>query len=316
MATRSALITGVAGQDGSYLAELLLAKGYDVHGLFRPAQRAGCLPPGTASEVKRHEGDISSVDDVIAAVRAAQPDECYHLAAESHVVGEEFATMRTNVSGTHHVLSAVHSHAPQCRVFVAGSAEIFGAAEHAPQNEQTPMRPRSIYGISKVTALLLLRHYRERMGLYAACGILFNHESPRRGERFVTRKITRAAVRIKAGLQRELRLGNLDAIRDWGDARDYVEAMWLMLQQDSAEDYVVATGQGRTVRDFLDAAFGAVGLNWRELVSVDPQFYRASDPYPMIGDASKARTQLGWAPRRSFGSMVADMVEQDLRCVS
>jgi len=307
-----ALITGITGQDGSYLAELLFAKGYEVHGLFRPEEGAGHIPSATFAELKIHRGLVDSHEDVIRAIQNSSPDECYHLAAQSFVMGEEFTTMRTNVTGTHHVLAAIREHARDCRLFLAGSSEVFGDVDHSPQTEATPMRPRSIYGISKLSGLLLLRHYRETHGIHASCGILYNHESPRRGEQFVTRKITRAAARIRAGLENELRLGNLDAIRDWGDARDYVEAMWLMLQQPHPDDYVIASGKPRTVRQFLDAAFAAAGIPWEEFVVVDPQFYRPAEKYPMTGDASKARVQLGWTTKRTFEDLVTEMVQQDI----
>jgi GDPmannose 4,6-dehydratase len=220
--------------------------------------------------------------------------------------------MRTNSGGTHHVLAAVREHAPGCRLFLAGSSEMFGDVDRSPQNESTPMRPRGIYGISKLTAFLLMRNYREAHGLHASCGILYNHESPRRSEQFVTGKIVAAAVRIKAGIDKELRLGNLDSVRDWGDARDYVRAMWLMLQQPAPDDYVIATGQGRTIRDLLDAAFAAVELDWRDYVVKDERFYRPTEKCPMIGDATKARTRLGWAPKREFAAMVREMVAEKL----
>lgn len=314
MAARRALITGITGQDGSYLAELLLSKGYEVHGLLRPEEPAGCVPPEAFAKVHIHFGEVDDYEDVAAVVRASAPDEGYHLAAQTFVLGEEFATMRTNSSGTHHVLSAIREHSPGCRLFLAGSSEMFGNADESPQHESTPMRPRSVYGISKMTAFLLMRHYREVHGIHASCGILYNHESPRRGEQFVTKKITRAAARIKAGLDTELRLGNLDAVRDWGDARDYVEAMWLMLQQPDPDDYVIATGQGKTVADFLEAAFGSLGLNWREYVVADPGVYRESERHDLIGNPLKAETRLGWSRKNDFASLVAEMVRQEV-CV-
>jgi GDPmannose 4,6-dehydratase len=286
-----ALISGISGQDGSYLSELLLSKGYEIHGL--------------ACALDDYEG-------VSREIRETQPDELYHLAAQTFVLGEEFETMRTNSGGTHHVLAAVREHAPGCRLFLAGSSEMFGDVDRSPQNESTPMRPRGVYGISKLTAYLLMRNYREAHGLHASCGILYNHESPRRSEQFVTGKIVAAAVRIKAGIDKELRLGNLDSVRDWGDARDYVRAMWLMLQQPAPDDYVIATGQGRTIRDLLDAAFAAVELDWRDYVVKDERFYRPTEKCPMIGDATKARTRLGWAPKREFAAMVREMVAEKL----
>jgi GDPmannose 4,6-dehydratase len=308
MAVRRALITGVAGQDGSYLAELLLAKGYEVHGFLRPDEGAGWLPAAAFASLAGTRGLIENYDDVVNAILRSTPDECYHLAAQTFVLGEDVATVRTNTLGTQHVLFALREHAPGCRLFLAGSSEMFGEAVASPQTEETPMRPRNVYGVSKVAAYMLMRQYRENSGLHASCGILYNHESPRRGEQFVTRKITRAAVRIKAGLQKELRLGNLDAIRDWGDARDYVEAMWLMLQQPAAGDYVIATGEGRTVKDFLDAAFQPLDLDWREFVTVDDHLYRPAEKTALIGDPAKAERCLKWSRRRGFRTTVQDMV--------
>jgi GDPmannose 4,6-dehydratase len=286
-----ALITGISGQDGSYLAEFLLAKGYEVRGLT-------CA--------------LDDYEAITREVRETQPDELYHLAAQTLVLGEEFETMRTNGGGTHHVLAAVRGHAPGCRLFVAGSSEMFGNVDRSPQNESTPMRPRGVYGISKLTAYLLMRNYREAHGLHASCGILYNHESPRRSEQFVTGKIVAAAAKIKAGIDKELRLGNLDSVRDWGDARDYVEAMWLMLRQPEPDDYVIATGQGRTIRDLLNAAFTAVDLDWRDYVVQDERFYRPAEKFPMIGDAAKLRARLGWSPARDFKTMIEEMVAAKL----
>jgi GDPmannose 4,6-dehydratase len=306
-----ALITGVTGQDGSYLAELLLSKGYEVYGFVRTPEESGGLPGPVLAAIKRLSGEIDCLDDVTRVVRDSQPDECYHLAAQTFVPGEEFETMRINAAGTHHVLAAIRTHVPGCRLFLAGSSEFFGDAEHSPQSEASSMRPRSIYGISKLTAYLLMSHYRQTHGLHASCGILYNHESPRRGEHFVTRKITRAAASIKAGLETELVLGNLDSVRDWGHARDYVRAMWLMLQQPTPDDYVIATGHGRTVRDFVTAAFSAAGLDWQRYVRVAQEFYRPTERVPLVGSAGKANRMLKWVPEISFAAMVAEMVEHD-----
>jgi GDPmannose 4,6-dehydratase len=288
---RGALITGISGQDGSYLAEYLLAQGYEVHGLSCEVEDAAAV----ATEVA-----------------AARPDECYHLAAQTFVMGEELSTIRVNVSGTLHVLEALRREAPKCRLFLAGSSEMFGHVDVSPQDENTPLRPRNVYGVSKVAAYQLMRVYREQHGLFACCGYLYNHESPRRGLHFVTRKITRTAARIKLGKESELRLGNLDAIRDWGHARDYVRAMWLMLQQPTPDDYVVATGQGRTVRDFAEAAFDAVGLDWQKYVRVAPEFYRPTEKTPFIGCAVKACEKLSWVREIEFSMLVAEMVQHDL----
>lgn len=292
MAARVALITGSTGQDGSYLSELLALQGYAVHG------------PSV---------DVADAGAVRNAVAAIQPDECYHLAAQTVVNGEELSTVQVNVSGTLHVLEALRRERPGCRLFIAGSSEMFGNVSVSPQNEATPFCPRNVYGVSKVAAWQLMRVYREQHGLFACCGILYNHESPRRGEQFVTRKITRAAARIKLGRESGLALGNLDAVRDWGHARDYVRAMWLMLQQPAPDDYVIATGLGRTVRDFVEAAFTAVGLDWQPYVRVAPEFYRPLEAVPFVGDAQKARQALGWSPETTLEELVAEMVEADLR---
>ena len=307
---RTALITGITGQDGSYLAELLHSQGYRIHGLFRPGEQM--LAHVKAGEIHRHEGELEDAAAVTKAVATAQPDECYHLAAQTFVTGEELSTIRINVTGTLHVLEALRRGAGNCRLFVAGSSEMFGDVEVSPQDENTPMHPRNVYGVSKAAAYHLMRVYRQQYGLFACCGYLYNHESPRRSPHFVTRKITRAAARIKLGKESELRLGNLDAVRDWGHARDYVRAMWLMLQQSKPDDYVIATGQGRTVREFVEAAFKTVGLNWQPYVKVAPEFFRPAETIPFIGSASKAREMLGWASETSFEELVGEMVTEDL----
>ena len=292
MAARVALITGISGQDGSYLQEHLLSQGYEVHG---------------------PTFDVTDAGAVRSAIGHIRPDECYHLAAQTVVNGEELSTVQVNVSGTLHVLEALRRERPECRLFLAGSSEMFGKVEVSPQSEATPFRPRNVYGVSKLAAWQLMRVYREQHGLFACCGILYNHESPRRGEQFVTRKITRAAAGIKLGQQSELALGNLDAVRDWGHARDYVRAMWLMLQQPEPEDYVLATGHGRTVRDFVQAAFAAVDLDWSRYVRVAPEFYRPLEDVPFVGDAEKARRLLGWSPETTLEELVAEMVASDLQ---
>jgi GDPmannose 4,6-dehydratase len=307
---RTALITGITGQDGSYLAEHLHSQGYKIHGLFRPGEQ---LPAGVqAGEIHRHEGDLEDAAAVARAVAAARPDECYHLAAQTFVIGEELSTIRINVVGTLHLLEALRSEAETCRLFLAGSSEMFGDAEVSPQDETTTLRPRNVYGVSKVAAYHLMRVYRQQHGLFASCGYLYNHESPRRGLHFVTRKITRAAARIKAGKESQLRLGNLGAVRDWGHARDYVRAMWLALQQPQPDDYVIATGQARTVRDFVEATFNAAGLDWRPYVQVAPEFFRPAEKVPFVGCALKARQKLGWNPATTFSAMVSEMVERDI----
>lgn len=311
-------MTGVTGQDGSYLAELLLEHNYEVFGIVQPGSRKGWLA-GTPAEsrVCFIEADVTDYEAMLAAVRQANPQECYHLAAQTVVVGvDEFATMQTNITGTHCILAALMQQAPHCRVFYAGSSEMFGAVDHAPQNEDTPMRPRSLYGVSKLAGYELMRYYRRERNMFACCGILYNHESPRRGANFVPRKVTRAAAAIRLGVETQLRLGNLDAVRDWGDARDYVTGMWQMLQQPLPDDYVIATGIARTVRDLVEMAFTAAGLDWQKYVVTDPQFYRPAEAVPLIGSAAKAQAAFGWRPTRDFATTLRDMVEQDLRNVS
>jgi GDPmannose 4,6-dehydratase len=306
MAVKRALITGITGQDGSYLAELLLGLDYEVHGLYRSAEATEQSPA-----IRRHHGAIQEYDVVAQCIAEVSPHECYHLAAETFIgagAANEAATLHTNVGGTWNVLAAVREHAPECRVFFPGSAEMFGAAETAPQDENTPLRPRNVYGVSKVAGYHLMRVYREQHGLFACCGILYNHESPRRSPQFVTKKIVDAAVRIKAGVETRLLLGNLDAVRDWGHARDYVRAMWSMLQAEAPDDYVVATGVGHTVREFVEAAFDAVNSNWRAYVHCVPEFWRPNEAVPLVGNASKARNLLGWRPEVGFTDLVREMV--------
>ena len=316
---KRALITGITGQDGSYLAELLLEKGYEVHGIVRRAaiedqehrmSRIKLILP----RLKIHAGSIESFASVFNVVREIEPDECYHLAAQSFVAysfEDEFSTLMTNINGTHHMISAIHQLVPSCRFYFAASSEMFGNAD-PPQNENTPFRPRSAYGISKLTGYHLIRNYREVYGMFAVNGILFNHESPRRGFEFVTRKISSHVARIKHGLTQELRLGNLDAKRDWGHSKDYVLAMWSMLQADSPDDFVIGTGEGHSVREFLEIAFGLVGLDYREWVITDPMYYRPTEIYDLVADASKARETLGWKNTYQFKALVKEMVENDL----
>jgi GDPmannose 4,6-dehydratase len=314
-----ALITGITGQDGSYLAELLLAKGYEVHGMVRrvaledPGHRIGRISH-ILDRVHLHAGSLESLPSVYQVLRKAEPEECYHLAAQSFVsysFDDEFSTLQTNINGTHYLLAAVKEIVPKCRFYFAGSSEMFGKAEEVPQRETTRFHPRSAYGISKVAGFDLTRNYREAYGLHASNGILFNHESPRRGFEFVTRKVTSSVARIRAGKARELRMGNLEAKRDWGHAADYVEAMWRMLQRDEPDDYVVATGETHSVREFAELAFGFAGLDYRDHVVVDPQFYRPAEVDLLLGNAARARAELGWSPRTSFESLVRQMVESD-----
>jgi len=317
---KKALITGITGQDGSYLAELLLEKGYEVHGLVRrsaiedPEHRMSRINH-ILPRLKIHAGSVESFASIFNVIREVKPDECYHLAAQSFVAysfEDEFSTLLTNINGTHHVLSAIKQLVPSCRLYFAASSEMFGNAP-PPQNENTPFRPRSAYGISKLSGYHLVRNYREAYGLFAVNGILFNHESPRRGFEFVTRKITSHVARIKKGLSKELRLGNLEAKRDWGHAKDYVAAMWLMLQMDSPEDYVVGSGESHSVREFCEIAFSHVGLDYREFVISDPTYYRPAEIYDLVADASKARQKLGWKNKYSFEDLIKEMVEADLK---
>lgn len=321
---KKALITGITGQDGSYLAEFLLERGYEVHGVVRriaiedPSHRLYRILH-LRDRLHLHAASLESLPSIYRVFQAVKPDECYHLAAQSFVsysFEDEFSTLNANINGTHYVLAAIKDCAPNCRLYFAASSEMFGKVLEVPQKETTPFYPRSAYGISKVAGFHLTRNYREAYGLKAACGILYNHESPRRGFEFVTRKITSHAARIKLGLAKELKLGNLEAKRDWGHAREYVQAMWLMLQQDQPEDYVIAMGEQHTVREFAEAAFGHVGLDYREYVTLDQQLLRPAEVETLLGDAGKAKRDLGWSPTVTFKELVAEMVESDLRYFS
>jgi GDPmannose 4,6-dehydratase len=320
---RRALITGITGQDGSYLAEFLLNKGYEVHGLVRrvaledPTHRLSRLE-AVAGRLHLHAGSIESYASVYQVVAAVAPHECYHLAAQSYVsysFDDEFSTFNVNINGTHFLLGALRNLAPHCRYYFAGSSEMFGKAEQVPQTEETPFHPRSSYGISKVCGFELTRNYREAYSMHASSGILFNHESPRRGYEFVTRKISSGIARIRAGKQKEVKLGNLDAKRDWGHAREYVEAMWLMLQQPEADDYVIATGESHSVREFAELAFATAGLDYREYVRTDTDLFRPAEVNMLLGDAGKAAKKLGFSPRVSFDALVKEMVEADCRAL-
>ncbi|MDQ3955893.1 MAG: GDP-mannose 4,6-dehydratase [Actinomycetota bacterium] len=320
---KTALITGVTGQDGSYLAEFLLQKGYEVHGLIRRASsfNTGRLdgiykdPHESGVRFLMHYGDLSDSGSLVNLIRQLQPDEIYHLGAQSHVkVSFEVPeyTADTTGMGTVRILEAIRASGVDTRFYQAGSSEMFGAVP-PPQSESTPFYPRSPYGVAKVFAHWMTVNYREAHGLYACNGILMNHESPRRGETFVTRKITRAVARIKAGLQETVYLGNLDAKRDWGYAPEYVEAMWMMLQQDSPDDFVIATGEAHTVREFAELAFGRVDLNWEDYIEIDPSYYRPSEVDYLLGDATKAKNVLGWSARTSFEELVTIMVDADVQ---
>jgi len=321
-----ALITGITGQDGSYLAELLLSKGYEVHGIIRRASTFNTArlehlyadPHAKKTALKLHYGDLSDASALARLVGRIQPNEIYNLAAQSHVrVSFDSPEYTTDITATGAVrlLEAIRETGIKPRFYQASSSEMFGKARETPQCETTPFYPRSPYGCAKVYAYWITVNYRESYGLFACNGILFNHESPRRGETFVTRKITRAVAHIVNGLQDKLYLGNLDAKRDWGYAREYVEAMWLMLQQEQPDDYVIATGETHSVREFLEAAFAHAGLDWRKYVEIDQTYCRPAEVDLLMGDASKAKRQLGWEPKTKFKDLVKLMVDADLQMV-
>jgi len=321
---KKALITGITGQDGSYLAEFLLKKGYEVHGVIRRAStfNTGRLQPiymdphAEKSRLFLHYGDLSDASALARLVGRVQPEEVYNLAAQSHVRvsfdGPEYTTDIT-ATGTVRLLEAIRETGIRPRFYQASSSEMFGSVRETPQTELTPFYPRSPYACSKVYAYWITVNYREAYGLHASNGILFNHESPRRGETFVTRKITRAAAHIRAGLQEKLYLGNLEAKRDWGYAKEYVEAMWLMLQQETPDDYVIATGETHSVQEFLEVAFNHAGLDCRKAVTIDPRYYRPSEVDLLIGNAAKAERKLGWAARTKFDELARLMVEADIK---
>jgi GDPmannose 4,6-dehydratase len=322
--SRSALITGITGQAGSYLAEHLIELGYEVHGIVRRValedseRRVGRISH-LLDKVILHPASLESYPSIFHVVSQYDFDECYHLAAQSFVAEsftDGFSTMNTNINGTHFMLAALRELRPKCRFYFAGSSEMFGKVKESPQNENTSFHPRSPYGISKVAGFDLTRNYREAYGMYCVGGILFNHESPRRGFEFVTRKITSTIAQIKSGHATELRLGNLDAKRDWGHAADYVRAMHMMLQQPEADDYVIATGETHSVREFCELAFSVAGLDFEKYVKTDERYYRPAEVDLLVGDSSKARRVLGWAPRYSFSEMVREMVEADLQANS
>ncbi len=321
--SKKALITGITGQDGSYLAEFLLSKGYEVHGIIRRAStfNTGRLdhiyedPHSGENRLRLHYGDLADASTLARLIGSVQPDEIYNLAAQSHVrVSFDIPEYTANITatGTVRLLEAIRETGIRTRFYQASSSEMFGMAQESPQTERTPFYPRSPYGCAKVFSYWIAVNYRESYGLHASNGILFNHESPRRGETFVTRKITIAVAHIKAGLQDKLYLGNLEAERDWGYAREYVEAMWLMLQQNKGDDYVIATNETHSVREFLEAAFEHAGLDWKKHVEIDPRYFRPAEVNRLIGDYSKARRQLAWEPKTRFVDLVKLMVEADI----
>lgn len=320
---KKALITGVTGQDGSYLAELLLAKGYEVHGVMRRSsllntQRVEHLQ-GKKQSLALHFADLTDASSINHLVRTVRPDEVYHLAAQSHVrVSFDVPEYTGNVTalGTLRVLDAIRDAGlDHTKFYQASSSEMFGKAEEIPQKETTPFYPRSPYGVAKVYAYWITKNYREAYGMFASNGILFNHESPRRGEMFVTRKITKALANIIAGKQEKIYLGNLDAKRDWGYAPDFVEAMYLMLQQKTPDDFVIATGETHSVREFLDAAFDLAGLDWKKYVEIDNTLFRPTEADILLGDYSKAKHELGWKPKVKFKELVQIMVKADCKSI-
>lgn len=318
---RKVLITGISGQDGSYLAELLLSQRYEVHGLVRrsdleePHIKLWRIFP-LLKDIVLHTGSLESHTALFEVVRKVEPNFIYHLGAMSFVSYEfedEYHTLSTNLGSTHTLLSAVKKFVPDCRFYFAASSEMFGLAHAAPQSEETSFNPRSVYGISKLAGFHLCKAFRENKGLHTSSGILFNHESPRRGGEYVTQKIVSQAIAIKRGQVKELRLGNLDAKRDWGHAQDYVVAMQKMTELEEADDFVISTGTTHSVRDFCQKAFTLLDLNYEEFVVSDPKFYRKSEKVPLIGDSSKAKKLLNWAPTHSFHSIVEEMIEFKLR---
>ena len=320
-----ALITGITGQDGSYLAELLLSKGYEVHGIVRRV----ALEDEThrlwrireiLKDINLHAGSLESYASLFNIILKIKPSEIYHLAAQSYVgysFEDEFSTLNININGTHYLLSAVKEFAAsKVKFYFAGSSEMFGKVKAIPQNENTIFNPRSAYGISKVTGYHLVKNYREAYKLHASNGILFNHESPRRGFEFVTRKISHTAAKIKKGSKEKLKLGNINAKRDWGHAKDYVEAMWLMLQKDNPEDYVIGTGKEHSVEDFAKKAFAHVGLNYKDHIVIDKNLIRPAEVDTLLADYTKAKKNLNWEPKISFDNLVKTMVENDLENIS
>ena len=319
MKQKKALITGITGQDGSYLSEYLLSLGYEVHGIVRrvaledPTHHLWRLLP-IEDSLHLHSGTLESFPALYKILRDVRPDECYHLAAQSFVsisFEDEFSTMQTNINGTHYLLAAIKDSYPECRFYFAGSSEMFGKVEETPQSEKTRFHPRSVYGITKVAGFELTRNYREAYGLFTCTGLLFNHESPRRGFEFVTRKITSTAARIKLGMEKELRLGNIEAQRDWGFSGEYVKMMRTMLQQDEPDDYVVGTGETHTVREFLQIVFKELNLNYKDHLVIDPRFFRPAEVEILVANPDKARKKLGWNQEVSFEELALSMVRAD-----
>jgi GDPmannose 4,6-dehydratase len=324
---KRALITGITGQDGSYLAEFLLGKDYEVHGIIRRTssfntERLDPIykdPHQSGARLFLHYGDLADAVVTSTLIAEIAPDEIYNLAAQSHVrVSFDIPEYTGDITavGTTRILEATRKAAPKARFYQASSSEMYGLVQETPQRESTPFYPRSPYGAAKVYSYWMTVNYRESYALHASNGILFNHESPRRGETFVTRKITRAVARLKAGVQKKLYLGNLEAKRDWGYAPEYVEAMWMMLQQDQPDDYVIATGETHSIREFLELAFQHAGLDWEKYVEIDPRYYRPAEVDLLIGDATKAKKQLGWKPKTRFAELVRIMTDADINMLA
>ena len=320
---KKALITGITGQDGSYLSEFLLKKNYKVHGLVRRValedenHRLWRLRH-LLNKISLHPASLESYASLVKLIQRIKPHEIYHLGAQSYVdysFKDEFSTLNTNINGTHYILSAIKEFSPKTKFYFAGSSEMFGRVREVPQTEKTPFHPRSVYGISKVAGFDLTRNYREAYGLFCCSGILFNHESPRRGFEFVTRKITHAVARIKYGLQKNLKLGNMEAKRDWGHAEDYVKAMWMMLNRRTPEDFVISTGKQYSVRDFARAAFKTVNLDYKKYIKIDKRLERPAEVQTLLGSCSKAKRFLKWKPKYNFQALVKDMVRADLEFV-
>ena len=316
---KKAIITGITGQDGSYLAEFLIEKGYEVHGIVRRvaienSRHRMWRLNHILDKIKIHPGSLESYPSLYKVISEIKPDEIYHLAAQSFVsysFDDEFSTLNSNIIGTHYVLSAIKEACPNCRLYYAASSEMFGKAKEIPQTEKTPFYPRSPYAISKVAGFDLTRNYREAYNLFGSSGILFNHESPRRGFEFVTRKISSFVARIKLGKEKNIHLGNLDAQRDWGHAKDYVKAMWLMLQQDKPDDYVICSGETHSVKEFAELAFSILDLNYQDYVVIDEELFRPAEVNLLLGDASKAKSELSWVNDYSFNDLVEEMVKHD-----
>ncbi len=319
MNNKVALITGITGQDGSYLAELLLKKGYEVHGIVRRESLEDEEKLKNIKAIKEklflHEGSLSDHLSIYKIFSKVLPDECYHLSASSFVnysFNDEFQTMSNNFNSTHYLLSTIREVKKKCKFYFASSSEMFGEPNETPQTEDTAFHPKSIYGISKVSSHYLIKNYREKENIFACTGIMYNHESPRRGNQFVTKKIISSAVKIKKGLQNKLYLGNLDAKRDWGYAPDYVKAMWMMLQSEKADDYILATGKLHTVREFLDITFSYLELDYKDYVKVDPKFFRASEHNPLCGNPKKIKETLNWGNSKSLEEIIKEMIEEEI----